>query len=379
MPKDPKYILVLNAGSSSLKYELFEILPKKELREVIKGNHDAIGLRHGKFRTHKKAIKKTIKKLRKEKIVPHLDCIKIVSHRVVHGGEKYKKRQVINDQVIKDIKKLSELAPLHNPINLEGILAAKKYLKKAKQIAVFDTAFYSTLPEKAYLYALPRVLYTGLGIRRYGFHGTSHKFVTQKTLELMSAKNPKIITVHLGSGCSITASVNGESVETSMGFTPLEGVPMGTRSGSIDPSIPLYLQKALKLKPSQVEEMLLKESGLLALSEISSDMRLIYEQYKKKKKKAVRAIELYSYQIARSIASMAAAMNGVDAITFTAGIGENAHYVRKEILKHIEFLGVKLDANKNRANKISIHKPSSKVKIFVIPTNESLQIAKESI
>lgn len=375
--KTNQQILVLNAGSSSLKFEVFRIEGSK-LHSEIKGICDAIGLKKSLFKSHSQAIELTLKNLQEQGVIRE-GSIKVIGHRVVHGGEKYTKATLINAKVLKDIEKLSELAPLHNPVNLQGIYACGKLLPQVKQVAIFDTAFYSTLPKKAWLYALPAKLYKQFGIRKYGFHGTSHQYVASEAAKLLRKKNAKLITVHLGNGCSITASVGGRALETSMGFTPLEGVIMGTRSGSIDPSIALFLQDKLKLLPNQVENILIKQSGLLALSEKSSDMRVIYAASKKKDQKSLLAIEMFCYQIAKVVASYLTVTGQPDAIVFTASIGENAHYIRAGILQYLSFLPFKLDQKKNMANAIAISTPSSKTKILVIPTNENLEIAKQAI
>ncbi len=399
-------ILVLNGGSSSLKFEVFNIesannklKSNPKLKSICKGICDAIGLKNSCFkinindtnteediyiRNHHEAIQTTLEKLKQFDVIGD-GSIKIIGHRVVHGGEKYTQATLINKKVIKEIDQLSELAPLHNPVNLAGIKACIKLLPKAKQVAVFDTAFYHSMPEKAWRYAIPHKIYKQFGIRRYGFHGTSHKFVGDAAAKFLRKSNAKLITVHLGNGCSISAAVGGRAQETSMGFTPLEGVVMGTRSGSIDPSIPLFLQEKLLLLPNQVEKILNKESGLLALSELSSDMRTIYAATKKKDKNSILAIQIFSYQIAKTIASYCTVTGTPNAIVFTASIGENAHYVRAQVCEYLEFLGLKLDKKKNLAphtkdnlNRI-ISTSNSKVKVLVIATNENLQIAEESV
>lgn len=398
--KTKKQILVLNAGSSSLKFEVFNVEEKnKRLTSTAKGICDAIGLESSCFELnynnqkheekiiigdHKEAIKLALQKLQQLNIVTQ-DSIKTIGHRVVHGGEKHTQATVITPKVIKEIEDLCELAPLHNPVNLQGIYACRELLPKVKQVAVFDTAFYHNMPEKAWRYAIPNDLYKKFGIRRYGFHGTSHKYVSNAAARFLRKKNAGLITVHLGNGCSITASTGGRALDTSMGFTPLEGVAMGTRSGSIDPSIPLFIQEKLKLLPNQAEKIFIKQSGLLALSEKSSDMRILYAAGKKKDKKSILAMEIFCYQIAQKIASYLTVTGVPDAIVFTASIGENAHYIRSGILKYLEFLPFKLDKKKNLAPQTeqnlnrAISTTNSKTKILVIPTNENLQIANESL
>lgn len=392
-------ILVINAGSSSLKASLFEH-DKKALKVIAKAMIDGLGQDKCRLtfksdtkniglksesKNHSQAVKEVLDTLTKTNTIKDLKEISTVGQRVVHGGEKYIKSVKIDTKVIKEIEKLSNLAPLHNPINLEAIKAVQKLLPKAKQVAVFDTAFHQTMPEKAYLYGLPQEMYKKHQIRRYGFHGSNHKYVIDRTIALLKNKKAKIISCHLGNGNSITASIAGESIDTSMGFTPLEGVMMGTRSGSIDPAITFHLQHNLKMKPSEVDHMLNKESGLLGFSGISSDMRDIYEKAEKGDKQAKLAIETLAYQIAKYCGAYAAAMNGVDAITFTAGMGEKAWYLREKVIEQLAFLDFKLDKAANKkSNKsegeteIEISPARSKKRIFVIQANEALQIAMET-
>ncbi|MBN1494864.1 acetate kinase [Candidatus Peregrinibacteria bacterium] len=385
-------ILVVNTGSSSLKFQLIDA--KKNFTELYSGIVDNIGKKNCFFdakinhtrihfkkniSNHEKGLQEALKIMLKNKAVKSLKEIKAVGHRVVHGGEKYKNAVKITSQVKKTIKELYELAPLHNPANLQGILACEKLLKNIPNIAVFDTSFHQTMPQKAYLYAIPKEYYKKFKIRRYGFHGTSHKYISQETYKLLKNKKAKIITCHLGNGSSISAVSGGKSIDTSMGFTPLEGVIMGTRSGTIDPAIILYLLKKHKLSPEKIDEILNYRSGILAVSEISSDVRDIWAAAQRKNKKAIFALEYMAYSIAKQIGAYIAAMNGIDAITFTAGIGENAWYLRKDICEYLNFIGVKLDTAKNRASKPLISSPLSKVKVFVMPSNEGLEIAEEVI
>lgn len=377
-------ILVLNSGSSSLKYELFE---SKNLQSLAAGLIDRIGLIFSKAKNHEEALNLAFKTLLKEKALKDLSEISLVGHRVVHGGEKYISPTKIDRKVIKEIEKFSSLAPLHNPANLKGIKACLKHLKKVPQIAVFDTAYHGTMPEKAYLYAIPRKFYEKNGIRSFGFHGTSHKYVAQKAAEIckkLKSKSSKIITCHLGNGSSITAIKNGKVIDTSMGFTPLEGIPMGTRSGTIDPGIIFHLLKKNKISAEKLEQILQNQSGLKALSGLSSDMRRIYAASKKKNKKALFTIEKLSYEIAKKIGSYIAALNGLDVLVFTGGLGEKAFYVRKVVCQYLEFLDLKIDDKKNLdacEQKVPtlISSAKSKVKVFVIPTDEELQIAKECL
>ncbi|MFT4304921.1 MAG: acetate/propionate family kinase [Candidatus Woesearchaeota archaeon] len=380
-------ILVLNAGSSSIKYKFF-----KNKKPVLSGHVDAIALKNCKqiikidkatieknikAKNHDEALKFVFDSLIDYKIVNNLNEIEAIGHRVVHGGENFKEATIINNKVIKKIEELCSIAPLHNPHNLSGILACKKLLPKVKQVAVFDTAFHQTMPEKAYIYAIPEKFYKKHGIRRYGFHGTSHKYVSDKAYKFLKNKNKKIITCHLGNGSSITAINKGKSIDTSMGFTPLEGLPMGTRSGNLDPAIPLYIQNLLKQsEKNNINEILNKKSGLKALCGFS-DMRTIYEKYKKKDKKAILAMDILSYKIAFYISGYLSSLNGVDAIVFTAGIGENAFYLREKICNHLNYLDLKLDKKKNKENKEIISSNKSKVKVFVIKTDEEKQIVEE--
>ncbi|MBT3864540.1 acetate kinase [Candidatus Peregrinibacteria bacterium] len=374
-------ILVINCGSSSLKFELFESgkdlkslaeglvdrIGQKDCKLTFKGNKKNLGLK-ASSKNHTEALKLALETLQTKDI-------KKVGHRVVHGGEKYQKPVKIDAKVLKEIQKLAPLAPLHNPVNIEGIKAAKKLLPKAKHIAVFDTAFHQTIPEKAYLYAIPRSLYEKNNIRRYGFHGTNHEYVTHKVL---NKSTKKIISIHLGNGSSITASQNGEAIDTTMGFTPLEGLPMGTRSGTIDPAIVLEIQKIKKFDRKKTDNYLNHKCGLLALSEISSDMRDIYEASLKGNKKALQTIEILSYQIAKHVGALAATLNGVDALIFTGGLGEKAFYVRQQACEYLSHLGVQLDKRKNKASEKIISSSKSKTKVYIIKADEEYQIAKHS-
>lgn len=346
-------ILILNAGSSSLKYELFESRADSRVKSIFSGIFDGRGK---PIRDYKKAVLKVKTAIEAKFSKETRFRIAVIGHRVVHGGEIYKKPVVINKKVIKEIRKLSNLAPLHNPPNLACILACKKLFPNIRQIAVFDTSFHQTMPEKAFLYALPYKFYKKYKIRRYGFHGTSHQYVFEKACEISGRKIKKAITCHLGNGGSITAIKNGKVIDTSMGFTPLEGIPMGTRSGDIDPSIIFYLlEKGFSAK--EINEILNKKSGLLGVSEISPDMRKIWKKYKEGDKKANRALEFFAYRVAKYISSYVAALGGLDALIFTAGIGENAWYLRKMILSYLKWL--------------------PKKRVFIIPTDEEKKIAEE--
>lgn len=336
-------ILVLNAGSSSLKFEVFD----DKLKSLFEGNFD----NHGKpIKDFSALVKKIMKKVGK---------VDAVGHRVVHGGEAFTKPAKITPKVIAAIRRLSHLAPLHNPPNLACILAAKKLFPKAVQVAVFDTAFHQTMPEKAYLYGLPFSLAKKSHIRRYGFHGTSHQYVFEQARKKLGKKvTRRTITCHLGNGCSMAAILNGKVVDTSMGFTPLEGIPMGTRSGDLDPAIIFYLmEKGFSAK--KIETMLNNESGLKGVSEISSDMRDLWAAYKKGNEKARRALEWFAYRIAKYIGAYTVTLGGLDCLVFTGGMGEHAWYLRKWILSYLKWLPRK--------------------KVAVIPTDEEFQIAKQTI
>ena len=369
-------ILVINAGSSSLKYELFN--KGKKLISLHGGMIDRIGLK-GSVKNHDQALKLALDEIIKKKLIKDLSEIKAVGHRVVHGGEKYTKPTRITPAVIKEVTKLNKLAPLHNPPNLAGIRACKKFLKKIPQVAIFDTAFHQTLKPIAYLYALPYSYYTKHGLRRYGFHGTSHLYVSKEVQKLLKKKNSKIITCHLGNGCSVTAIKDGKSVDTSMGFTPLEGLPMGTRCGDIDPAIVYKLMEKLKLSTGEIDNILNKSSGLKGISGISSDMRDLIKASRKKHKRATLAISIQAYKTAKYIAAYTASLQGVDAIAFTAGIGEHASYLRKETCGYLSHFGVIINDKANRKDNILISSRSSKVKVFVIPTDEEKEIAIQTL
>lgn len=367
-------ILVINSGSSSLKYELFQ--NGGNLKSLYEGMIDRIGL-SGSVKTHEQALKLSLDKLLQKNLLKELKEIDAVGHRVVHGGEKYKNPTKITPGVIKDITKLSKLAPLHNPHNLAGIRACRKHLKNTPQVAVFDTAFHQTIPQIAYMYALPYSFYKKYGIRRYGFHGTSHSYISKATIKLLNKRQTKIVTCHMGNGASITAIKNGKSTDTSMGFTPLEGLPMGTRCGDIDPAIVYKLMEKLNLNTKQIDTLLNKNSGLKGISELSSDMRDLWKA-SKTNKKAKLSMSIQAYKTAKYIASYSASLQGLDAVTFTGGIGENAYYLRKEICDYLPHLGIKLDNNKNKKNSLEISTKSSKVKVFVMRTDEEKEIASET-
>jgi acetate kinase len=316
-------------------------------------------------------------------VVGSLEEIGAVGHRVVHGGEKFASSTVITDEVLKAIEECNDLAPLHNPANLIGIEACRKLMPGTPMVAVFDTAFHQTMPEKAYMYGLPSEYYDKYKVRRYGFHGTSHSFVSKRTAEILGASydNLKTIVCHLGNGASICAVENGKSVDTSMGLTPLEGLVMGTRSGDIDPAILEFLAKKEDMDITALMNMLNKKSGVQGMSGLTSDFRDLWAGANAGNKRAQTALEVFCYRVAKYVGSYVAAMNGVDAIAFTAGIGENDGGVRELVCKNLGYLGIEIDtdANKKRGEEVTISTPDSKVKVLVVPTNEELAIARETV
>lgn len=369
-------ILVLNCGSSSIKYELFE-----NKNSLVKGLIEKISEKNSKIKTYKQGIEMMITRLLASRKIKSLQEIKAVGHRVVHGGM-LSKSCIIDSKVIGIIKKFSGLAPLHNPPNLKGIIEMRKVLPKIKHVAVFDTAFHQTMPKTSYIYAIPYEYYKKYGIRRYGFHGTSHQYVSQRAAELLGKpfERLNLITCHLGAGCSITAIKKGKVIDTSMGFTPLEGLIMGTRSGDIDPGILIYLQKKLKISPEQLDYLLNQKSGLLGISGVGKDFRDILECAREGNFRCKLALEMFCYRIKKYVGAYAAALGDVDAIIFTAGIGEHNVFIRDRI-SEIDCLGIQIDKEKNRKmdNKEGIiSKNSSKIKILVIPTDEEKMIAIET-
>ncbi len=391
-------ILVLNAGSSSVKYQL--IIPE-DAKILGKGVVERIGLT-GAVLTHKSHNKPEIKLA--GEILDHRVAIEYVltillspnhgilkdkseidaiGHRVVHGGEAFSDSVLINDDVIRELTKCIDFAPLHNPPNLKGIAAAKALLPDVPQVGVFDTGFHQSMPDYAYVYGIPYILYERYGIRRYGFHGTSHRYVAERAVKILNIsadEELKMITCHLGNGSSIAAIKNGNSIDTSMGFTPLEGLLMGTRTGDMDPAILLHVMVKEELTSSEMNIMLNKHSGILGISGLSSDMREIEDNYYTNER-ARLAMNVFVYRIKKYIGAYAAAMGGVDAIIFTAGIGENSPFIRELACKGLDFLGVKLDKDKNeqtRKHEGIISKNDSKVKVMVIPTNEELVIALDT-
>lgn len=387
-----KKILVLNSGSSSLKYQLFNV-DGDNYEVLAKGVADRIGI-HNSFvtikigddkktkevelPTHTEAIREVLNLLLSGPL-KSMDELSAVGHRIVHGGEIFKGSAVVTEKVIEQIEDLAELAPLHNHASAAGIRAVKTILPEIPQVVVFDTAFHQTMSKEAYLYALPKEQYTKYKIRRYGFHGTSHSYVAQKAAELIGKKG-KIITCHLGNGASITAVENGKCVDTSMGFTPLAGVVMGTRSGDIDPYIPLYIMKTQNKTPDEVNTLLNKQSGMLGICGFS-DNRDVEVGYLKGDQESIDAMNVYVHTLLRFIGGYIAVLGGVDAIVFTAGVGENGSIVRKLVVDRLAYLGIKLNEENNnkRGQTLEISTPDSKVRVFVIPTDEELMIAKDTM
>lgn len=391
-------ILIINCGSSSLKYKLIDMVNEKD---IIEGIVERIGLDQSRLvqknelrekyilekeiKDHKEAIDIVLNTLVDPKVgvIKSIDEITAVGHRVVHGGERYSSSIIINEEVIKYLEECSKLAPLHNPANIIGIRACQSLMPNKEMVAVFDTAFHGTLPEKAYIYAIDYALYKDHKIRKYGFHGTSHKYVSHKVAEAMGKdiKDLKIITCHLGNGASISAIKGGQCIDTTMGFTPLAGIPMGTRSGNIDPSIIPFLVEECGYTIEEVSESLNKKSGVLGISGVSSDFRDIEDAASKGDKRAQLALDIFHYRIRAEIGSFIVNMGGVDVIVFTAGVGENSPETREECLKDLEFLGLTLDREKNkvRGKLTEISQADSKIKAYVVPTNEELMIAKETV
>ena len=385
-------IVIINSGSSSIKYQLID-MPTKEV--ICSGMIDRIGLETSNltYKTnkdsleeilpipnHKIGLEKISKLLMDESIgvIKSTQEIEAVGHRVVHGGASFSNTVLITEEIKEKIKQLFELAPLHNPANLEGIIVAEEVFSSAKQVAVFDTAFHQTMPEVAYRYAIPNYLLTENKIRAYGFHGTSHKYVSEKAIDFL-AKSSKIITIHLGNGCSITAVKDGKSIDHSMGFGPMNGLIMGTRSGDIDQLVIFYMVNTLGYQLSEVNTVLQKQSGMLGLTG-HSDLRDIQANAENGDTNCRLALDMNVYRIKKYIGSYAAVLNGIDAIIFTAGIGENSAYIRKAVCTDMAFLGLELDEAKNeiRSNEIrEINTANSKAKILVVPTNEELEIANQ--
>ena len=391
-------VLVINCGSSSLKYQLIDSDSEKVL---AKGLCERIGI-DGSQLTHQPAGKDKITTKAEmpdhtvavqmvidaltdaeNGVIASLDEIDAVGHRIVHGGEKFASSVVITDEVMKAIEECNDLAPLHNPANLIGINSCKKIMPGVPMVAVFDTAFHQTMPEKAYLYGLPYEYYEKYKVRRYGFHGTSHDFVSKRAAEILGKdrKDLKIIVCHLGNGASITAVQNGQSVDTSMGMTPLEGLIMGTRSGDIDPAIVSFVAEKEGLSFAQMSDVLNKKSGVQGLSGVSSDFRDLDMAAQEGNERAKATLETYAYRVAKYIGAYVAAMNGVDIIAFTAGVGENNQTVRALVSKYFAYLGTEVDLEKNkiRGEEVILSTPESKVTVMVVPTDEELAIARETV
>lgn len=392
-------VLVINCGSSSLKFQLIDAESEKVL---AKGICERIGI-DGQFTyqpaggekeksakpmpTHTEAIQYVLEALTNDKtgVVSSLDEIGAVGHRMVHGGEKFASSVVITEEVKKAVEECNELAPLHNPANLIGVEACEKLMPGTPMVGVFDTAFHQTMPARAYMYGLPYEYYEKYKVRRYGFHGTSHSFVSKRAAEVMEKPYDQLKTIvcHLGNGASVTAVLNGKSVDTSMGLTPLEGLVMGTRSGDIDPAIMEFIAHKEGLDIDGMMKVLNKDSGVYGISGgLSSDFRDLTDASLAGDKKAQTAMEVFSYRVAKYIGAYAAAMNGVDDIVFTAGIGENDDIVRSQVCSYLGYLGVEFDEEKNkglRGKEEELSKPGSKVRVFVIPTNEELAIARETM
>ena len=388
-------ILVINAGSSSLKYQLIDMTDESV---IAKGLCERIGI-EGSLLTHKygadgKFEQKTPMKDHKDAMAAVLDALQdadhgviksideigAVGHRVLHGGMEFTASCIIDDKCIEAIKKCIPLGPLHNPANLQGIQACQAVMPNTPMVAVFDTAFHQTMPAKAYMYAIPTEYYEKYQIRRYGFHGTSHRFVSGRAAELLG-KGKKIVVCHLGNGSSLSAVVDGKCVDTSMGLTPLEGVLMGTRSGDLDAAVVECIANNEKMTPTEVLNMLNKKSGFLGLSGVSSDMRDVWAAAKEGNEKAKLALEQWAYRISKYIGAYAAAMGGIDAIIFTAGIGENDYVARAMVCEPLKFMGVEIDPakNDNKRDEGVISADSSKVTVMVIPTNEELAIAQDTL
>ena len=390
-------ILVVNCGSSSLKYQLID----SETEQVLaKGLCERIGIdgrltyqpaggekeiTEAAMPTHNEAIQMVLDALVNDKtgVIKSLDEIGAVGHRIVHGGEKFTSSVVIDDEVIAAIEECNDLAPLHNPANLIGVRTCQKLMPGVPMVAVFDTAFHQTMPAKAYTYGLPYEYYEKYKVRRYGFHGTSHDFVSHKLAELIGKPydEAKMIVCHLGNGASVSAIKDGKCQDTSMGLTPLEGLVMGTRSGDIDPSIMEFIANKEGLDIAGVMNVLNKKSGVFGISELSSDFRDLEEGAEAGNEKAQLAMEVFAYKVAKYVGSYVAALNGVDAIAFTAGIGENAPLIRKMVLGYLGYLGIELDEEENnkRGDDMTISTPDSKVTVMVIPTNEELAIARQTV
>lgn len=360
-----KIILVLNSGSSSVKYSLFE-----NLNLIKNGIEERIGLGGG-AKNHQEAIRRIFDEIISSKKIKGLSEIKAIGHRVVHGGDEFREPIIITKEIVASLKKFSRLAPLHNPPNILGIETCQKLLPEIKNIAVFDTGFYASLPKEAFVYALPYQLYQEHKIRRYGFHGISHQYIARESEKILGKSIERLITCHLGAGSSITAIKNGQPIDTSMGFTPLEGLVMETRSGNIDPAIPLYLITELKYSPQEVDEILNKKSGYIGICN-HKDFREILKSEEELPK---LAYQIYLRSVVKHIGSYIALLQGLDSIVFTAGIGEGSARFRKDVMNYFKYLGVEIDEKKNEKNEVIISTDESKIKILVVHTDEELMIA----
>lgn len=391
-------VLVINCGSSSLKYQVID----SETEQVLaKGLCERIGI-DGRLvytpaggeketsdldmPTHKQAIQYVIDALTNEKtgVIKSLDEIGAVGHRLVHGGEKFACSTLINDDVIKAVEECSDLAPLHNPANLIGVRACQELMPNTPMAGVFDTAFHQTMPQEAYMYGVPYEYYEKYKVRKYGFHGTSHSFVSKRLAELLGKpiEDLKIVVCHLGAGASICAVDHGKSIDTSMGLSPLEGLVMGTRSGDIDPSVMEFICKKENMDINGIMEVLNKKSGVQGLSGVSSDFRDLQAGAAEGNERCELAVDVFCYRVVKYIGAYVAAMNGVDAIAFTAGLGENDEIVRRKVVSRLGYLGIKLDNevnNNGRGKEIAISTPDSKVPVWIVPTNEELAIARETV
>ncbi|MCL2400599.1 MAG: acetate kinase [Defluviitaleaceae bacterium] len=388
-------VLVINCGSSSLKYQLLDMNSEKLL---VKGLCERIGidgfLKHSApsknyeanvpMPDHEAAVKVVMDALidKDHGVLTSMSEIHAIGHRVVHGGERFSDSVVITDEVEQAIEDCCDIAPLHNPPNLIGIRACKKIMPGVPQVGVFDTAFHATMPEKAYLYAIPYELYEKYKIRKYGFHGTSHKYVSTLAAEMLGKPydQAKVVTCHLGNGASVCAVDKGRSIDTSMGFTPLEGLAMGTRSGDIDPAVIPFVMQKEDMTAQQVLDVLNKKSGMMGISCVSSDFRDLATAAEQGNKRAEASLEVFCYRVAQYVGSYAASMNGLDAVVFTAGIGENDSYVREKVCSYLGFLGLEIDTEKNkqRGQAMDFSKPDAKVRALAIPTNEELVIARDT-
>ncbi len=387
-------VFVLNCGSSSLKFQLIDMTNEET---VAKGNYERIGgdksclkinvsgnktAIEKPTRDHSDALNNVLNALLSDEyhVLNSIDEIKAVGHRIVHGGEIFKESVLIDDEVISQIEKCVPLAPMHNPAGLAGIRAMKELLPNVPMVAVFDTAFHQTMPKEAYLYQIPYRYYENYHIRKYGFHGTSHRYIAKRAAEILNNNELKIVNCHLGQGASICAIKNGKSLDTSMGLTPMSGIPMATRCGDVDPSIVTFIMRNENLNVNEAENILNKESGAYGVSGVSTDYREIEEAYVDGNEMAITALDGQAYKIAQYVAQYIVSLQGIDVLTFTGGVGENGFEARERICNYLECFGIKLDKDKNktRGQEVCISTDDSKVKIYIIPTNEELMIARDT-